>query len=189
MAAVLFRDALFNIVFAFFVMLWMLIPHIHDPAEENKADPPGNLAVVASWISGDIDIDVWMDGPGELAPVGYSSKSGVLIDLLRDDLGKMPDATDLNFETAFTRGVVPGVYVVNLHVYRSPVYPIPVTVEVSINTGEPGKSAMRPLVTTKVILTRYGEERTAIRFKLRADGTIEPNSMNSIYVPLRSRRK
>lgn len=185
MAAVLFRDALFNIVFAFFVMLWMLLPHIHDPAEENKADPPGTLAIAITWPPGDCDLDLWSMGPSEIRPVGYSNLGGTLFNLLRDDLGAMPDALGLNFEHAYTRGIVPGEYVFTAHAYRCPILPQTVRAEVTI-TDDKGQKQTRPLVTTSITLTRRGEEKTIIRFKLDADGKIVPNSMNQVPRKLRS---
>lgn len=186
---ILFRDTLLNLVLMFVVMVLLILPHLNPPSSKSEAEPPGNLIAHIVWPVGDTDVDLWVDGPGEPVPVGYSNKGGLLWNLLRDDLGNSPDATPINFENAYSRGIVPGDYTINVHCYRCPQVPQNVAVEVSINTGEPGKSSLKPLVNTELKLVYSGQERTAIRFKLREDGTIEPGSMNAVFKALRSANK
>jgi hypothetical protein len=154
-----------------------------------SAEPPGNLTVYAAWPAGDTDVDLWVVGPAEPVPVGYSNKSGVIWNLLRDDLGLMPDATALNFENAYTRGVVAGEYTLNLHCFRCPQLPVPVDVIVSINDGKDGKSSSRTILTSKVELTRQGQEKTVVTFKMDKDGNVDKASMNNVFRPLRSAKK
>jgi hypothetical protein len=45
---------------------------------------------------------------------------------------------------------------------------------------------MVSVATTTVDLRRTGEERTALRFRLDADGQVEPDSLNSVFRPLRA---
>lgn len=182
-------DILFGMVFLLLALIVALLALINPPAEEAKAEPPGNLIVAISWPEGNTDVDLWVDGPGEPVPVGYSNKGGVLWNLLRDDLGASPDASPLNYENAFTRGIVKGNYTVNVHCFRCPQVPVPVDVEVSLNTGEPGKGSLKRLVTTTVELRATGQERTAIDFAITAEGRVIPESMNSIQQPLRSMGK
>lgn len=186
---VLFRDTLLNMLLMLVVIVALILPHLNPPSSKADAEPPGNLIVHIVWPKGNTDVDLWVDGPGELTPVGYSNKGGLLWNLLRDDLGSQPDATDMNYENAYTRGIVPGEYTINVHCYRCPVVPIDVAMEVSVNTGEPGKSSLKPLVNTVTKLVTEGQERTAIRFTLRDDGTIEPGSMHSVAKKLRSATK
>jgi hypothetical protein len=174
-------------VLGFVAMVVWLLPHVNPPAQSTDAVPPGNVIVAIAWAEGNTDIDLWVAGPGEIVPVGYSNKGGVLFNLLRDDLGNLPDATPLNYENAYSRGVVPGEYVVNVHCYRCPVVPQKVDVEVSINTGGNGKS-VKPVATTALELRANGQEKTALRFRLDASGNIEPRSMNNIFRPLRAAR-
>jgi len=181
----LYKDVLFAFVFILLVMLTTLLAFLSDPTEEAKADPPGTLAMAITWPEGNTDIDLWSFGPQEIAPVGYSNLSGSLFNLLRDDLGNMPDALGLNFEHAYTRGIVPGEYVFTAHCFRCPVLPQTVKAEVTI-TDQKGQKKTHPLVTTSITLTRQGEEKTIIRFKLDAEGNLVPNSMNQIPRKLRS---
>lgn len=183
-----YRDILMNtilglvcIIAAFFITMKMI-----DDVEKSQKEPPGNMAVSIVWPVGNTDVDLWVIGPGEKNAVGYSNKGGVLFNLLRDDLGAVPDATGINYENAYTRGIVPGDYTINVHCYRCPSLPIDVDVEISLNTGD-GKG-MKQLVTTRVNLIHDGQEKTAISFKMTKEGDIVPDSMNAVFRPLRSPR-
>lgn len=182
-------DLFLNAMALFLMCVILMRPLLNPPAEEAKAEPPGNMIVSIVWPPGDADVDLWVDGPGEPVPIGYSNKGGLLWNLLRDDLGIQPDLTNVNYENAYSRGVIGGEYTIGLHCYRCPILPQEVTVEVSINTGTPGKASMKPLVTTQVKLTKAGQEKTAIRFWLNEDGTIRPGSQNNVFKSLRSAKK
>jgi hypothetical protein len=178
------KDTYLNLLVIIAIILFLVLRLIQPPTEDAKANPPGNLVVTIVWPVGNSDIDLWVLGPGEPRAVGYSRKSGKLFDLLRDDLGLIPDATGANFENAYTRGVVPGEYTINIHAYRCPTLPQVVNVEIGMNAGN--NSQMRVLVTTSVTLIHQGQELTAIRFVLEKDGTIRPGSMHRVFKPIRS---
>jgi hypothetical protein len=184
MHSILARDTYLNLLMVVLLLLVILIRMLNPITEDAKANPPGNLGVCITWAQGNADIDLWNLAPGEPRAVGYSRKSGKVFDLLRDDLGLVPDATDANFECAYTRGIVPGEHIANVHCYRCPTLPQIVHVEVTVTTG--ANSPMRTLVTTDVTLTKQGQELTAIRFYLEKDGTIRPGSMHRVFKPLRS---
>lgn len=189
-----FMDVMFTMAAVFLFLVIVALPHINEEAKEsNRTDvPAGNISVVATWPEGDTDVDLWVVGPAEPRPVGYSNANGLVWNLLRDDLGTKPDATALNMENAFARGIVSGRYTVNLHCYRCPQLPVPVDIEIRANTdgGAGGKGgASKILVTTKVVLTKQGQEKTAIDFRMNEAGVIDPDSMNSIFIPLRSATK
>jgi hypothetical protein len=61
---------------------------------------------------------------------------------------------------------------------------VEVDVEVHLSK-EDQKKGMVPIATTTVELARTGEERTAMRFRLDADGQVEPDSLNNVFRPLR----
>lgn len=189
MIRTLFRDLLFLLLLCFMTITIWLLPMIQDEGKRAEGvTPPGNVTVMATWPPGDTDIDLWVTGPGELVPIGYSNKGGLLWNLLRDDLGAAPDATMLNFENAYTRGSPAGEYIVNLHCYRCPVVPQKVSVEVGSSKGDASKGT-RSIVTATVELKANGQERTAIRFRLDGAGDLVPGSLNTVYKPLRSAEK
>ena len=185
-----FRDVLMNALIGMAAVLLIILAASQIQAQlEASAEPPGNLTVYAAWPEGDTDIDLWVTGPAEPVPVGYSNKGGVLWNLLRDDLGLMPDATALNFENSYTRGVVPGEYTINLHCFRCPKLPVMVDVIVSVNSMSGIKGSSKTILTSKVEMSKQGQEKTVANFKMDAEGKVDTATMNNVFVPLRSAKK
>ncbi len=178
-----FRDMLFIMVFGYAFMVFMMLPFLNPPTLKDEVKPPGNMIVVMEWPPGNVDVDLWVIGPGEVQAVGYSRQSGPLWNLLRDDLGNSADPTPSNFENAFTRGIPPGEYIINIHCYRCLHGDVPVSIEVSVKTP----SRIRVIAFTEVIV-RPREEVTALRFVVDKNGKIIRNSINHRYQPLRSRK-
>ncbi|HEX2335116.1 MAG TPA: hypothetical protein VHI72_01450, partial [Hyphomicrobiaceae bacterium] len=155
-----FRDVIMLALAGFVAMVILLLPHINPPgkAAQENTQPPGNVIVEVRWPDQlDSDVDLWVEAPGDV-PVGYSNKGGVVFNLLRDDLGKRADATGMNYEVSYSRGIVPGEYTVNLHLYRNltGVLPIPVTVVTSVKKS--AKESARQLLASNIELGREGEE-------------------------------
>lgn len=155
-------------------------------AEQSDADAkiPGGVSAMITWPDGDTDVDLWVSGPGEVRPVGYSSKGGLLWNLLRDDLGKYPDFMDMNFENAFTRGIPAGSYRINVQCYRCPVLPVEVKLEVSKSSGDDGERKV--IATSTITLRSDHEEKTGLAFNVDANGNVVGGSLNTIFEPLRS---
>lgn len=183
MINVLARDVFLNALLVFMALVVILLLLVNPPSQKSDVTPPGNLIVTIVWPEGDVDVDLWLIGPDEPRPIGYSNKSGKEWSLLRDDLGNKSDSMPLNLENAFSRAVKAGHYVFNLHLYRG-IGPIPVTVEIRVANMDGGQS--RVLLTTKVNLAREGQEVTAVQFDLTSDGVIVPGSVNNVFSALRS---
>jgi hypothetical protein len=189
-AGIVFRDLMTLALCGFVVCVVLIMPHINPPGAKTVANaaPPGNVMVEIRWPDEiDADVDLWVQGPGDV-PVGYSNKGGRVFNLLRDDLGKRNDATDLNYENAYSRGIVPGDYTVNVHLYRDSdrIYPVPVTVVTSVNRPKDGHT--QQLLASKVLLNREGEETTVYRFRLTAAGDLVSGSVTSLFKELRTWR-
>jgi hypothetical protein len=185
-----FRDVILLALAGFVAMVLLLLPHLNPPGEAAQAsvEPPGNVIVELRWPDElDADVDLWTAAPGDV-PVGYSNKGGALFNLLRDDLGKRADATGLNYEVAYSRGIVPGEYTVNVHLYRNPgsTVPVPVTVVTSVKGTPEGRA--RQLLASELDLAREGEELTVYRFTLDAAGELVPGSVHSLQRDLRAWR-
>jgi hypothetical protein len=185
-----FRDIITLALAGFVAAVILLLPHINPPGAKTRdgLDPPGNVIVELRWPDDlDTDVDLWVQGPGDV-PVGYSNKGGRLFNLLRDDLGRRADATEMNYEVSYSRGIVAGEYTVNVHLYRNvaQVYPVPVTVVLSVKRG--AADSARQLLSTKLALGREGQELTAFRFKLDAAGELVQGSVHSLFKELRARR-
>ncbi|MEO1020105.1 MAG: hypothetical protein AAFY56_20805, partial [Pseudomonadota bacterium] len=150
--AVVFRDVILLALAGFIALVILLLPHIAEPGAEQTQDatPPGNVMVEIRWPDAlDADVDLWVQAPGDV-PVGYSNKGGLIFNLLRDDLGLRADATKMNYEVIYSRGIPPGEYTVNLHLYRNRAHvsPIPVTVVVSVKTDP--KSSAKQILASEV---------------------------------------
>ena len=119
---IVFRDLILLMLTGFVTVAVLMLAHINPKAAAASAKdtaPPGNVMVEANWPPGmDSDVDLWVQAPGDM-PVGYSNKGGAVFNLLRDDLGHQLDLSGLNYESSYSRGVVPGEYTVNLHLYRN----------------------------------------------------------------------
>lgn len=187
-AGTVFRDVILLALAGFVFMTVLLLPHLNPPGERADAssEPPGNVIIEARWDDRmRTDVDLWVQAPGDV-PVGYSNKSGLIFNLLRDDLGSHADPTEINFETSFSRGIPPGEYTVNLHLFRNldAVYPVVVRVVARVKSEKDGGA--RPIASTTVRLDREGQEVTAFRFRLDERGGLEADSVHSLFKPLRS---
>lgn len=169
-------DALFNFLGVLIFFIVALIAQVNPPTDP-QIDPPGNLVASIAWPPGSIDVDLWVKSPGDEA-VGYSRKSGRVWSLLRDDLGTSNDNTPLNFESAFTRGLPDGEYIINVRCYGcAGKVPVPVSVEVRLATGELVWSGDVTLVSDK-------QEKTALRFVMRG-GKVVPGSASHVFREIR----
>ncbi len=191
-----YRDFLMNSLLGMTAAVVILMTFVNPEAKEAQptSTPPGNVVASITWPDGGDDVDLWVDGPGELKPVGYSNKGGILWNLLRDDLGSGPeiDSTKFNYENAFTRGIKAGEYTINVHCFRCSQIPMPVKVEISLNKDSAeaaAKGGSEVILTTKVEIKTPGKEITALRFKLTEDGKLIKDSVNSIFKPLREDKK
>lgn len=186
-----FRDVITLALLGFVAAVILLLPHVNPQAKTtaDAVDMPGNVMVEIRWPDQiDADVDLWVQAPGDV-PVGYSNKGGKVFNLLRDDLGTKGDATGLNYEVSYSRGIPEGEYVVNLHLYRNntTLSEIPVTVVVSTK-GAAAHSA-KQILTSQVKLEHIGQELTVFRFRLDKNGELEANSVNNLPKPLRSASK
>jgi hypothetical protein len=181
-----FRDMLFLLVFAYLVVSAVALAYVSKNKDESKgATAPGNVIVEMTWPPNiDADVDLWVQGPGDV-PVGYSNKSGVIFNLLRDDLGHSGDPNSMNYEVAYGRGHWPGEYAVNGMLYRSHdhKFPVPAHIRVSLQDA---KGQVQQILQSDVKLAFEGQETTAFRFRLDGKGTFVPGSMNRIHKDLRN---
>lgn len=187
--AVVFRDVIMLALAGFVAMVILMLPHLNPrgQAAEDTIQPPGNVIVEANWPNElDTDVDLWVEAPGDV-PVGYSNKGGAVFNLLRDDLGHRADASGVNSEVSYSRGIPAGEYTVNLHLYRnsSGALPIPVTVVTSVKRTP--QDGTQQLLARTLELPREGEEITVYRFRLTEKGELVPGSVHDLQRPLRTR--
>jgi hypothetical protein len=184
-----FRDIIFLALAGFVAIVLLLLPHLNPPARADaETTSPGNVIVELRWPDElNSDVDLWVEAPGD-KPVGYSNKGGVAFNLLRDDLGNTADATRMNYEVSYSRGVPTGEYTVNVHLYRnlSGVGMIPVTVVISVKPTD--DTPAKQILATSVELNHEGQEVTALRFSLDKKGQLVSGSVHDLPRALRSRK-
>jgi hypothetical protein len=187
-----FTDLLFNALLGFVVMFVLAFLLINPVAKTGAVDTKAEFLITLSWPDGRReDVDMYVEDPaGNL--VWFRTREAGLMHLDRDDLGRRNDVirvagreivNPLNQEVVSIRGIQPGEYVVNLHLYRAGPVPQPVPATVKVEKLNP---KVEIVFYGEVVLTRPAEERTAVRFSLRADGSVrDVNQLPKALVPLR----
>jgi hypothetical protein len=187
-ADIVFRDLIMLTLSGFVTIAVLLLPHIGESRAKTASEsaaPPGNVMIEARWPDNlDTDVDLWVQAPGDV-PVGYSNKGGAVFNLLRDDLGEVADATRMNYEVSYARGLPAGEYTVNLHLYRNSTHAgrVPVTVVASVKRSP--QESSRQILASTVELTREGQELTVFRFRLDGSGDLVAGSVSTLQRPLR----
>ena len=186
-----FTDLLFNALLGFVVMFVLAFLLINPIAKSGAIDPKAEFLITLTWPDGRReDVDLYVEDPaGRL--VWFRSREAGLMHLDRDDLGERNDVIEvagrrvlnpLNQEIVSIRGILPGEYVVNLHLYRGDGdQPVPATVKIEKLNPKVELVFFGPLT-----LTEQGDEQTAARFSLGADGRVRDlNRLPKQLVPLR----
>jgi len=184
----IFRDIIMLALLGFMTIVILLLPHINPPMKNLTDDirPPGNVIVEITWDNArDVDVDLWVRAPGDV-PVGYSNKSSKIFNLLRDDLGHFNDPLKINYENSLTRGVIPGEYIINIHMYNSRDRKGPIKVKLVISVKKDKNSSTIRIINSGAVLQYIGHEITIVRFKLEKNGTLIPGSINHIPMKLRA---
>ena len=98
------------------------------------------------------------------------------------------DPTNINHEVAYTRGLIPGEYTVNVHAYRIDTKnPPPIEVKAVVSVKQESATAdVVPVLGASAMLVRLGQELTIFRFKLDETGRVVEGSVHSLFRPLRS---
>ena len=161
------RDLLLSIISILVCLVAVLGIMVHDPAEK-KADPPGQFSVSIVWDLGQVDVDLWMNAPGEKNSIGYSNKNGVVWDLLRDDTGNTSDAMPYNYENAYSRGMPAGDYTINLFCFHCTKVPVTVTFKLE----QSAKTGMNLIYEKVITLTYQGEQFTVLNFHVDKNGVV-----------------
>ena len=176
-----FRDVVLLALVGFVAMVILLLPHI-TPAKKDVEEQrvPGNVVVEAHWPSNlPVDVDLWVQAPGEY-PVGFWNQGGPTFNLLRDDLGAEGDATRENYEMTYSRGIPPGEYIVNVHMYGPLNGAVVVPVSVVVGVKKRFDTVLQQILRTVVRLDRRNQEETAFRFRLTAEGDLVAGSVNTL---------
>lgn len=190
-SGVAFTDLLFNALLGFVVMFVLAFLMINPVAKSGSVDPKAEILITLAWPDGrEEDVDLYVEDPGgEL--VWFRRREAGLMHLDRDDLGALNDTIEvagrkvenpLNQEIVSIRGLRPGEYVVNAHLYRA-TDSGPVAASVKVEKLNP---EVKVVFYGTANLLAQGDERTLVRFKVRSDGRIDGvTRLAKSLVPLR----
>lgn len=172
-----FTDLLFNALLGFAFMFVAAFSLIAEPDARGNTERKAEMLITVNWPDDYTDdVDVLVEDPrGEL--VWFRNPDSGLMHLERDDRGATLDraliggtvvGTAINQETVSVRALAGGEYVVNVLHYRAgDDGPVPVQVKV-----EKLNPTVRLVYYGKRTLAGTGDEQTAVRFTVGADGEI-----------------
>ena len=187
-----FTDLLFNALLTFTFLFLFSLLLINPPAKSGIVNPKAEFLITVSWEDGNAnDIDTWVQGP-QNTRVWFKQTQNGLMHLDRDDRGLTNDTQQvdgqeivnpLNQEVVTIRGRPPGEFIVNVHYYKSTdQLEVPVTIYVAeVNP------TLKVLHYATLSLKQEGEEKTAVRFTLNAQGKVE--NINTLQTSLVGDRK
>ena len=172
------RDMYSNVTLILTAVIVIVLTQVNPKAKstEETVKPPGDLMACIYW-TGRNDIDIWGGSPDDPKGVGYARKNGTTIDLVRDDLG-MVDVP--HFECEFARQLPDGRFVFNAHGYALTEKSVSVHAEIRL-----GGAGGFKLLYEATLDIRQKQERTIAQFRL-VNGKVVPDSLNTVFVPLRS---
>jgi hypothetical protein len=181
-----FIDLLFNTLVGFVFLFVLAFILINPVAKKSNVEVMAEFIITVTWPDNSADdVDVWVrDSTGAI--VGFKQKDRSLMNLDRDDLGRSNDTITTtngkkiyvrqNIEHVTIRGIIPGEYIVNVHLYRRvpknevldkdyfEVIPVRINVE---KLNPYGVVYIKDLT-----LAVKGEEKTAVRFTVDEEGDI-----------------
>jgi hypothetical protein len=171
--SVMLFKALQVVAFLFFIALLAMNPE----TKEGKIDTKAEYIITLSWPdSHPDDIDLYAEDPlGNI--VWYHEREAGFMVLDRDDRGGLNNSITVNGrkvanpirqETISIRGILAGEYTVNVNYYLA-TQPAPVPVTVKIEKVNPHVEVVS---YDTVMLDHMGQEKTAARFKIAANGDI-----------------
>lgn len=147
--------------------------------EEKRIDTSGEYLILVIWDkSSDDDVDTHVRDPAG-NHLFYDKREAGLMHLERDDRGKFNDVSQAgpdgkpidvehNEERAVIRGVVPGEYIVNIHMFKK--------AEQTLNNVKVSLIKLRGKDATvfeiEMPFSTQGDEQTAFRFTLKVDGAV-----------------
>lgn len=177
----LFAKTLFMDVLANLLVCIVAIILLTDPSKRKTSDPAiqleGKYAVIIQWPDDSADdVDLHVRNPQGVTSY-YSSRDTGLMHLEHDDLGKRGDTARnasgedinvlVNLERTVIRGIVPGEYIVRVHMYdKQDPGPTPVKIRLVRLIGDD-----KELKLVERTLETNGQMELAFRFTLNIDET------------------
>jgi len=171
--SVMLFKALQVVAFLFFIALLAINPE----AKEGKIESKAEFIITLTWPDDHPDdIDLYAEDPlGNI--VWYHQREAGFMVLDRDDRGSANNSitvdgrkisSPIRQETVSIRGIVAGEYTVNVHYFLATKGgPVPAVVKI-----EKVNPTVEVVSYDTLSLSRMGEEKTAARFRIAADGHV-----------------
>jgi hypothetical protein len=171
--SVMLFKALQVIAFLFFIALLSISPD----SKDGKIDSKAEFIITLDWPDNHPDdLDLFVQDPiGNIA--WYRHREAGFLTLDRDDRGGANDfilvngrkiPSPIREEIVTVRGVVAGEYTVNVsHFQATTGQPVPATVKV-----QKLNPTAQVIFDDKVMVDHTGDEKTAVRFKVDAEGKV-----------------
>ena len=187
-----FTDLLFNALLGFTFLFLVAVMLINPESRTGIIDPKAEYIISVRWPDNTPDdIDIWVRDPGGNL-IWFRNPEVGLLHLDRDDRGVINDTitmngeehiNPLNQEIVTIRGVVRGEYAVNVHYYASGTErPVPIDVRM-----EKVNPVLKVIYYGNLMMNKKGDEKTALRFRIGADGEI--SDINFLPVKLAGQLK
>ena len=171
--SVMLFKALQVIAFLFFIALLSISPD----SKDGKIDSKAEFIITLDWPDNHPDdLDLFVQDPiGNIA--WYRHREAGFLTLDRDDRGGANDfilvngrklPSPIREEIVTVRGIVAGEYTVNIsHFQATTGQPVPATVKV-----QKLNPTAQVIFDDKVMVDHTGDEKTAVRFKVDAEGKV-----------------
>ncbi|NPU68735.1 hypothetical protein HL667_27290 [Bradyrhizobium sp. 83012] len=171
--SVMLFKALQIVAFFFFIAVLAISPD----AKDGKVDSKAEFLITMDWPDNHPDdLDLFVQDPvGNIA--WYRHREAGFLTLDRDDRGGANDfilvnglkiPSPIREEIVTIRGIVAGEYTVNISHFQN-VSGAPVEAKVKVQKLNP---TAQVIFDDKVVLDHSGDEKTALRFKLNAEGKV-----------------
>jgi len=173
-----FHDLLFNMLLAFVAFFFLALVMVNPKVKNDKnVEAKAEAIITITWDKNcPDDVDTWVEDPTG-RHICFQGKENGLMHLDRDDLGwdndkiVTPSGTfeyNENREIVTLRGLIPGEYTVNVHMYsKREMGPTKVSI-----IGEKINPTLKLYAAETVTLSKNGEEITAFRFTVTKEGEI-----------------
>ena len=184
-----FTDLLFNILLAFTFLFFITILFINPITKFGNINMKAEYIITVDWNNNlPDDIDLWVKDPnGEI--VSYLKKDAGWLHLDRDDQGIINDKViidgkdvvyPVNREVVTLRGIIPGIYTVNLYMYDNKSLK-PVNAKITIEKVNP---TLKLVFFDNVLMETKDVELTVLKFRLDSSGNFSSIlSENEILTP------
>ena len=165
-----FADALTNLLIVFVALFILSFIQIHEASKKviEQPDYRASIIIIAEWSDeSNDDVDIYVQNPNEEI-VFFTQRDIGWMNLDRDMRGKVLDKSDISRETVTIRKLIPGEYIVNLHMFGKR-DPKPTSVKVRVLKTINGYAVISETIT---LLSVEREEQTIVRFTTDLNGNI-----------------